>query len=164
MPIRPLQLPQDLAVLVDVIPQAFQYPENPGWSLRADEMEDLVRSIRSIRRLWPIVRSLQAVSPPLRDLFRGQVSEEDGQLAGAVLTQRHGTTDHWEVGLVAVLPGFRRRGIARRLLTRSLEEVRERGGEKASLGVIDQNVPAYSLYESLGFKTVKGSVSYIWKT
>lgn len=160
MPMRPLQLPQDLSVLVDVIPHAFQYPENPEWSLRADEMEDLVRSIRTIRRLWPLVRTLQAISPPLRDLFRGFLWEEAGQLAGAVMTQRHGTTSLWGVAIVAVLPDYRRRGIARRLLARSVEELRERGAEKASLSVIDQNVPAYSLYESLGFVHYGGMIEY----
>jgi ribosomal protein S18 acetylase RimI-like enzyme len=158
MPMRLLRLPGDLAVLAEVIPRAFQYPENPEWSLRRDEMEDIVRMIGSLRRLWPLVRILRAFSPALRDLFRGFVWEENGQLAGAVMTQRHGTTALWEVGLVGVLPEYRKRGIARRLLTRSLEDLRERGAEQASLGVIDRNVPAYSLYTSLGFEHYGGVV------
>jgi ribosomal protein S18 acetylase RimI-like enzyme len=160
MPMRPLRLPGDLSVLVEVVPRAFQYPENPEWSLRQDEMEDIIRMIRSLRRLWPIIRVLQLFSPTLRDLFRGFIWEEDEQLAGAVMTQRHGTTDLWEVGLVGVLPEYRRRGIARRLLTRSLEDLRERGAEKASLGVIDKNVPAYSLYTSLDFEHYGGMVEF----
>lgn len=160
MPMRPLRLPGDLAVLAEVVPRAFQYPENPEWSLRQDEMEDLIRMIRSLRRLWPLVRILQLFSPSLRDLFRGFIWEEDGQLAGAVMTQRHGTTDLWEVGLVGVLPEFRRCGIARQLLTRSLEDLRKRGAGKASLGVIDKNVPAYSLYTSLGFEHYGGIVEF----
>ena len=160
MPMRPLQLPRDLSTLVEVIPRAFQYPENPEWSMRQDEMDDIVRMIRSVRRLWPLVRILQLVSSPLRDLFRGYVWEEDGRIAGAVMTQRHGTTAHWEVGMVAVLPEYRRRGIARQLLKRSLDEIRERAGEKASLGVIDRNVPAYALYTSLGFEHYGGVVEY----
>jgi ribosomal protein S18 acetylase RimI-like enzyme len=160
MPLRPLRLPGDLTVLGEVIPRAFQYPENPEWSLRRDEMEDIVRMIRSLRWLWPLVRILQIVSATLRDLFRGFVWEENGRLAGAVMTQRHGTTALWEVGLVGVLPEYRRRGIARRLLVRSLEDLRDRGAEKASLGVIDQNVPAYSLYASLGFEHYGGVVEF----
>jgi len=158
MPMRPLQLPRDLSTLVEVIPRAFQYPENPEWSMRQDEMDDIVRMIRSVRRLWPLVRVLQLFSPSLRDLFRGYVWEEDGRIAGAVMTQRHGTTAHWEVGMVAVLPEYRRRNIARRLLERSLDELRERKGEKASLGVIDRNVPAYALYTSLGFEHYGGVI------
>jgi ribosomal protein S18 acetylase RimI-like enzyme len=160
MPMRPLRLPGDLSILVEVVPRAFQYPENPEWSLRQDEMEDIVRSIRSVRRIWPIVKMLMVFSPSLRDLFRGFVWEEDGELAGAVMTQRHGTTAHWEVGMVAVLPEYRRQGIARQLLTRSLAELRERKGEKSGLGVIDRNVPAYSLYKSLGFAHYSGVIEY----
>ena len=160
MPMRPLRLPGDLTVLAEVVPRAFQYPENPEWSLRQDEMEDILRMIRSLRRLWPLVRILQSFSPALRDLFRGFIWEEDGQLAGAVMMQRHGTTALWEVGLVGVLPEYRRRGIARRLLTRSLEDLRERGAQMASLGVIDKNVPAYSLYTSLGFEHYGGMIEF----
>ena len=160
MPMRPLRLPADLTVLGEVVPRAFQYPENPEWSLRRDEMEDIVRTIRSLRRIWPLVRILQIFSPTLRDLFRGFVWEENGQLVGVVITQRHGTTSLWEVGLVGVLPEYRRRGIARRLLSRSLEELREREAERANLGVIDRNVPAYSLYTSLGFEHYGGVVEF----
>ncbi len=160
MPIRPIRLPGDLLSLLDMLPKTFQYPGNPEWSLRQDEMEDIIRMIRSLRRLWPLVRILRLFSPALRDLFRGFIWEEDGQIAGAVMTQRHGTTDLWEVGLVGVLPEYRRRGIARRLLTRSLEDLRERGAEKASLGVIDKNVPAYSLYTSLGFEHYGGVAEF----
>lgn len=160
MPIRPIRLPGDLLSLLDMLPKTFQYPGNPEWSLREDEQEDIIRMIKSLRRLWPILRVLRVFSPALRDLFRGFVWEEDGQIAGAVMTQRHGTTALWEVGLVGVLPEYRRRGIARRLLARSLEDLRERGAEKASLGVIDQNVPAYSLYTSLGFEHYGGVAEF----
>ena len=164
MPMRPLRLPGDLSVLVEVLPRTFQYPENPEWSIRQDEMKDIVRMIRSIRRLWPVIRVLQIFSPPLRDLFRGFVWEEEERIVGAVMTQRHGTTALWEVGLVGILPEYRRRGIARRLLTRSLEDLRERGAERANLGVIDRNVPAYSLYTSLGFEHYGGVVEFETET
>jgi ribosomal protein S18 acetylase RimI-like enzyme len=160
MPIRPLRLPGDLSILAEVVPRTFQYPDNPEWSVRQDELEDIVRMVRSLRRLWPIVRLAQAFSPTLRDLFRGFVWEEDGEIAGAVMTQRHGATSYWEVGLVGVVPEHRRKGIARQLLIRSLEDLQERGATKAALGVIDKNVPAYSLYTSLGFEHYGGVVEF----
>jgi len=157
---RPLKLPGDLSVIADVVPRTFQYPENPEWSLRQDELEDIIRMVRSLRRLWPIVRLLQVFSPTLRDLFRGFVWEEDGEIAGVVMTQRHGTTALWEVGVVGVVPEHRRKGIARRLLARSLEDLHDRGAEKVSLGVISRNVPAYSLYTGLGFEHYGGIVEF----
>jgi ribosomal protein S18 acetylase RimI-like enzyme len=158
MPMRPLRLPSDLLSLTGMLTKTFQYPEHPEWGIREDEQQDILRMIRSMRRLWPLLRVLQLVSPTLRDLFRGFVWEEDGRIVGLVLCQRQGTTDLWEVGVVGVLPEYRGRGIARRLLTRSLEELRQRGAKQAGLGVIDKNVPAYSLYTSLDFEHYGGMV------
>lgn len=158
MPMRPIRLPGDLLPMLDMLPRTFQYPENPEWSFREDEQEDIIRMIKSWRRLWPLLRVLQLFSPALRDLFRGFIWEEAGEIAGVVLCQRQGTTNSWGVGIVGVLPEYRGRGIARRLMTRSLDDLRERGADKAVLGVIDQNVPAYSLYTSLGFEHYGGTV------
>jgi ribosomal protein S18 acetylase RimI-like enzyme len=160
MPMRPMRLPGDLLPLTDMLVKTFQYPDHPEWGIREDEQQDILRMIKSLRRLWPLLRVLQLVSPTLRDLFRGFVWEEDGRIVGLVLCQRHGTTDLWEVGVVGVLPEYRGRGIARRLLTRSLEELRQRGAKQAGLGVIEKNVPAYSLYTSLGFEHYGGMVEF----
>jgi len=146
--------------MLDMLPRTFEYPQNPQWSLRPDEQEDIIRMIKSLHRLWPILRVLQLFSPALRDLFRGVIWEEAGQIIGVVLCQREGTTNSWGVGIVGVLPEYRGRGIARWLLTRSLEDLRERGAEQAALGVIDKNVPAYSLYTSLGFEHYSGTIEF----
>jgi ribosomal protein S18 acetylase RimI-like enzyme len=151
MTIRALKLPGDLLPLADMLVRTFQYPENPEWSIHADEEDDIAREIKSIRRLWPLIRAAQLVSKPLRDLFRGFVWEEGGQIGAVVISQRRGSSNTWTVGTVGVLPEFRRRGLARRLLTRTLDDIRARGGTHVVLGVIDRNIPAYSLYKSLGF-------------
>ena len=160
MAIRSIRLPQDLLPLEGLVVDTFQYPENPEWSLRSDEQEDLADWIRSFRRLWPAVRVLQAVSTPLRDLIRGHLWEEDGTIGGVTIVRRRGSTALWNVGLVGVLPGFRLRGIARRLLEASIDAIRSRGGTRATLGVINGNVPAQALYRSLGFEEFNNVVDY----
>jgi len=152
MTMRPLQLPQDLIPLEGMLIDTFQYPENPEWSIQADEQEELARELRSLRKLWPLLRMAQVIAPALRDLFRGFIWEEDGRIGGVVITQRAGKTDLWSIAVVGVLPEFRRRGLARKLLTRTLEDVRDRGAQRIVLGVIEKNVPAYGLYKSLGFE------------
>ncbi|TFH09916.1 MAG: GNAT family N-acetyltransferase [Candidatus Atribacteria bacterium] len=152
MTIRALRLPSDLMPLEDMLIRTFQYPENPEWSIQADEEEDISREIKTLRRLWPLVRLAQVFSKSTRDLMRGFVWEEDGQIGAVVMYQRRGSTNTWTVGTVGVLPEFRRRGLARKLLTRSLDDIRARGGTHVVLGVIDRNVPAYALYKSLGFE------------
>jgi len=56
---------------------------------------------------------------------------------------------------ISVQPEFRRRGIARALLAKSLRAVRDAGATRAALGVDLQNPnQAATLYQSLGFRIV----------
>ena len=160
MELRPLQLPSDFAPIGDMIFDTFQYPENPDWSVQTDEQEQLVHAVRSFRRMWPLFRVVQVLSPPMRDLFRGYVAIEDGKIVGLTIIQRRGTTSIWIVGTVGVLPEYRRRGLARAGLEKSLEMMREHGATKTWLGVINGNTPAQGLYESLGFELYDGMIVY----
>lgn len=160
MTIRALKLPGDLLPLADMLVQTFQYPENPEWSVQSDEEEDISREIRSLKRIWPLLRMAQWVSKPLRDLIRGFVWEESGRIGAVVIAQRRGSSNTWTIGTVGVLPEFRRRGLARQLLTKTLDDIRRRGGTHIALGVIDKNVPAYSLYRSLGFEHYSSQVEF----
>jgi ribosomal protein S18 acetylase RimI-like enzyme len=160
MPLRLLKLPDDFIPVGDLLAEAFQYPENESWSVQTDELEQIQESVKNYTRIWPLVRLIQLLSPPARDLMRGFVWEEDGRLVGITTIQRRGATDVWTVGTVGVLPAYRRRGIARKLVMASLNLIRENGGKKAFLGVIDGNLPAYQLYESLGFEHYSGSVDF----
>lgn len=158
MSLRPIQLPADLIPLAGMLVETFNYLENPEWSVQSDERDQLVESIKGLRRIWPLIRIIQALSPGLRDILRGVIWEQDGQAVGVVTVQRRGTTDTWWVGTVGVLPSYRRQGIARTLALSGLDVIRERGGSQAILTVIDGNVPACALYESLGFEHYGGDV------
>ena len=160
MTIRALKLPGDLLPLADMLVETFQYPENPEWSVQADEEEDISREIRSLKRIWPLLRMAQCVSKPLRDLIRGFVWEESGRIGAVVMAQRRGSSKSWTIGTVGVLPEFRRRGLARQLLTRVVDDIRQRGGTHIVLDVIDKNVPAYSLYRSLGFEHYSSQIEF----
>ena len=58
---------------------------------------------------------------------------------------------HWEVAMVATHPDYRRRGLARKLVTASINHAKELGAKLCVLEVLDENEPAYKLYRSLGF-------------
>lgn len=158
MPIRPFRLPADTATLAEVLPRAFQYPEHPEWSLETDQLEGLRDSLAGLRRLWPLLRVLQIAYPPLRDVMHGFVWEEDGQPVGVINVARRGASDIWMIGNVAVLPEYRRRGIARQLVAAALDLARARGAARVLLDVVEGNVPAFALYESMGFVHYTGSV------
>jgi GNAT superfamily N-acetyltransferase len=159
MSLRPFNLPADISLMVDLIPPSFQYPENPEWSLQADEAEGMVDSMRGIRRVWPVIRLVQLVSPPMRDILRGYVWEEDGKPVGLTNVMRMGATNCWMIGNVSVLPDYRRRGIARKLVEASMEYARSRRAKSIVLDVVAGNVPAYTLYEALGFEHYSGQAN-----
>lgn len=160
MTLRLMRWPGDIMPVVEMIVESFQYPENEAWSVQTDEKEQLVDGMRNVARIWPLVRLIQAVSPPTRDLLRGYLWEDDGRIVGITIVQRRGSTDLWVVGTVGVLPGYRRRGLARKLLEAALELMRERGATKVTLGVIDGNLPAYTLYKDMGFERYSGIVDF----
>jgi ribosomal protein S18 acetylase RimI-like enzyme len=160
MTLRLIKLPADFTPLTELVTASFQYPENDSWSLQTDEKEQLVDGMNNLRRIWPLIRLIQTLSPTLRDLIRGYVWEEDGRMAGTSIVQRRGSTDTWIIGTVGVLPAYRRRGIARKLVQAALDLIRSHGGKKVMLGVIDGNLPAYALYQKLGFEKYSGSIEF----
>ena len=159
MAIRDLKLPQDLAELGPMLSASFQYPENPEWSEQEDERESLVSDIANLARLWWMIRIGQVFIPAMRDLLPGKVWVEDGRFAGVVLVQRRGSSSDWIITAVATRPEYRRRGIARQLVQAGLDFIRDKGGKLAILDVIADNLPAYKLYQSLGFEHFSGNLN-----
>jgi GNAT superfamily N-acetyltransferase len=164
MALRAFKLPQDFSALIEVLPPAFQYPENPEWSLQTDEMESMVDSYKSIRKIWPLLAVLQRLSPPMRDIFRGYVWEEEGKVVGLSNIMRQGTTDRWYIGNVSVLPDYRGHGYARKLVQACVDLAKERAGKSIILDVVDGNTPAYSLYEKLGFVCFSGQAELSYQS
>lgn len=160
MPMRNLQLPHDLVPMAEMTVETWQYPENPEWGLQPDEKESITDSMKSLKRIWPIIRLAQLLSPNLRDILRGYVWEEDGHIVGYTNANRQGGTDTWYISAVGVQPAYRRRGIAQKLVEATNEMIRTRGGVKVLLDMTDGNTPAYKLYEKLGFEHYSSSSMY----
>ncbi len=156
MSLRAFKLPDDLDVMIALIEPSFQYPENQDWNVQQDEIDSMVDSLQGARRIWPLIRVLQVFSPPVRDTLRGYIWEEDGRAVGLSNILRMGDTRQWLIANVSVLPEYRRRGIARRLVEACVGYARERQASTLTLDVIAGNTPAYSLYTALGFQHFSG--------
>ena len=78
-------------------------------------------------------------------------STTDDRCAGFSLARA--VADEAELLLIAVLPGQRRRGVARTLLQNFIDEARERGLSRVHLEVRHGN-SASALYRELGFEPV----------
>jgi ribosomal protein S18 acetylase RimI-like enzyme len=144
--------------MTDLIPKAFQYPENPDWSLQADELQNMVDDMAMIGRLWPLIKLTMMLSPSLRDVLRGFVYEVDGQAVGMANLMTRGKSGRWIIGNVAVLPSHRRQGLARKLVEACIAYAQQRKASVILLDVIAGNVPAYELYRKLGFEDFQVSV------
>ncbi len=151
MSLRPFRLPADLRLMMEILPQSFQYPENPEWSLQDDELQSFLSMANTARRLWPIFSVLWKISPSLSDVLHGFIWEENAKPVGIVNISREGTSDDWLISNVAVLPAYRRRGIARKLVEAAVDLAHEHHAKHVLLDVIAGNSPAYELYTTLGF-------------
>jgi ribosomal protein S18 acetylase RimI-like enzyme len=101
---------------------------------------------------------------PRRDLSLVIVAYAGDDLAGYVINLLEPQDDGAVRGLldgVATRAPYRRRGLARALVVRSLHALRERGAADAYLGVDLQNPnQALTLYESCGFRVVSSGLVY----
>jgi len=161
MTTRELQLPLDFSLFTDFLFETLTYPENESWNVQPDEAETLADAARSFRRFWPIFRIMQKLNPGMGEFLGGYVWEEDGLPAGMVNYQRMARTDRWYITNVSVLPAFRRRGVARKLVEKAIAHIRQGGGRLILLDVIAENVPAVTLYEKLGFESFGGSTQMV---
>jgi len=119
--------------------------------LRALEPRD-VHTVAQIEREvfsdpWPESFFHSELSQPV--VF-ARVAEKEGRIVGYSLAWLGAGEGH--LGNLAVVPGERRRGIARRLLVELLEEARARSVASLTLEVRVANFPAQALYRAFGFR------------
>ncbi len=160
MSLRLLKLPDDLLNMAEMVKETWHYPNNEEWNVQTDEIESMSDSMENYSRIWPLIKLVQLVSPGLRNIMRGHVWEEEGQMAGITQIAQVGTTGTWEISAVGVRPAYRRRGIARKLVEATLDFIRQQGGKKVYLDVIEGNLPAFTLYQKLGFEHYTDSIEF----
>lgn len=92
------------------------------------------------------------------DYFLGYVAEAEGKIIGyAGLSVIFDTAD---VLLIAVREEYRRQGVAKTLLSRSLAEAKESGAERAMLEVDVKNAAAIGCYLGFGFEKIAERKNY----
>ncbi len=153
-----MNLPGDLDAWIAVTAEGFQYPDHPEWNYSPEEIENNVAGIRSLKQLWPLFAILRAFSADARDLIHGFFAIEDGKVIGNISSQRRGKA--WYISDVVVLPEYRGKGIAKKLVMTCIDDIHARGGRQVSLDVVSGNVPAVELYRSTGFRDYTSLTSY----
>ena len=75
---------------------------------------------------------------------------DDEKLTGVIGIQQR-TSHDFEIERLAVLPEYRHRGVGAKLMIFAREQIVREGGEKACIGVIDENTVLKQWYEQQGF-------------
>ncbi len=149
--LRPLVAPDDLPAVAHLIEIGFGAELDPAGQSMLRLFHQWGNPFGWTRLLFP---------PP--SLY-GFVWVEDGAIVGNLTLRRAAPRRKggYLIGNVVVHPDYRRRGIARALMERALEEVRRRRGRWVGLEVRVDNAPALSLYRRLGFVEVGETVHYL---
>jgi ribosomal protein S18 acetylase RimI-like enzyme len=82
------------------------------------------------------------------------IARRKGHPCGCVLVLSDRDSRLGLIGVVAVIPTMRRRGIARAMMLHVLHWLKRHKYERAALAVTIENKVAYKLYSSLGFKEI----------
>ena len=81
-----------------------------------------------------------------------ETEERDGKIVGYALGRV--VADEAELLKICVLKGWRKRGIAEKMLGSLLGKMREKGAAACFLEVRSKNSPALALYQKLGFEKI----------
>lgn len=97
-------------------------------------------------------------------IVRGHLVEVDGHAAAAALWFRNFSTWDGVAGIyledLFVRPRFRRRGLARRILSTLARECLDNGYTRLSWAVLDWNFDAIALYDAVGGKPQADWITY----
>jgi ribosomal protein S18 acetylase RimI-like enzyme len=146
---RPVSIRTDLEQIADLIEVAF-----------ASSMDDAgraaIREMRMITQVGPLMMLVSGLNRVLGGLEDGFVWVDSGKIIGNVSVSPAAYPASYGRGFiianVATHPAHRRRGIARQLINKSLEAIRQKGGKFAVLQVDAENHGAQQLYRELGFR------------
>lgn len=143
--IRPIEKRKDLAAVANLIEMCFADTMDP-------DGRDYIRHLRFLAQGFT-----GWTSNPFERLqlpVQGFLWEEDGQVVGNLTLIPYSTRGrkNYLIANVATHPGYRRKGIARKLTLTGLDYARTHGASSVWLHVRDDNPGAQALYLKLGFE------------
>lgn len=142
--IRPLQKRRELSAVANLVEMCFADTMDP-------DGRDYIKHLRFLAQGhtgWGANPFEQLQLP-----VQGFLWEEDGLIVGNLTLIPFSSLGkrYYLIANVATHPGYRRRGIARKLTLTALDYARTHGAASAWLHVRDDNQPAQDLYIALGF-------------
>lgn len=143
--------------LADPVPNVTQPPDISYEASRLESNSKQQAYLEALNRCFP-------TNPKTNDGLQFQLNspfwckginfvacDPQGDLVGSILVMVDEDTNRGILDDVFVLPEYRRRGIARRLVVDALRYLKGMAVSKAVLEVLESNIPAVSVYRSAGF-------------
>jgi len=141
---RPLNIKKDYDELIPFYDKIFKKELSAkGISVKAflDEFKSLL----------PFLKIIGLFSKNYRHVFDGFVYENNqGKIVSTVNIGYSG--NFWEIAMVATHHEYRRKGLAKKLVLKSIEHAKNNNAKLCVLEVLEENEPAYNLYKNLGFQ------------
>ena len=142
--LRPLNFTEDYDQLIPFYDLIFEQElSNKGSSVQAMMSE--------MKALMPVFKFMGIFSKNYRHVFDGFVFENDRKEIVSTVNIAY-SGNYWEIAMVATHPDYRRRGLAKQLIEKSLKHAKEHKAEMCVLEVLEENTPAYQLYVNYGFR------------
>jgi ribosomal protein S18 acetylase RimI-like enzyme len=121
----------------------------------AEEIEvrgmDIRAELSTYKKILPLFKVLGLFSKTFRYALIGFVfKNKEGQIVASANTSS--LSNRWEIAMVATHPDYRRRGLAKELVTDAITFAKDKNAKMCTLEVIADNTSAYNLYRELGFK------------
>jgi len=115
---------------------------------------NIVKRIEKWQKLYVVIKFLATFNNPYQHVFNVHVYEdEDGKIAGLIQTSaRSKDQTRWHIENIAVLPEYRGKGIAKKLINYVFDTYTSKGANRFTLEVDIKNQNAIKLYESIGFR------------
>lgn len=141
--LRPLNLKKDYEQLIPFYDFIFEKElSSKGTSVQA--------MLSDLKAFMPIFKFIGIFSENYKHVFDGFVFENNrNEIVSTVNIGYSG--NFWEIAMVATHPNYRRKGLAKQLIEKSLDHAKKHKAEMCVLEVLEENTPAYQLYANYGF-------------
>lgn len=127
--------------------------------IRMMKKQDILQLAELEKRCFSDPWSVSAFEYELKNpLSVWLVAAEGDQVAGYVGSQT--VIDESDMMNIAVAPAYRRQGIAEKLISMLIVQLKDRGSYSLTLEVRASNIPAIGLYQKLGFTQVGRRPNY----
>ncbi|NHJ87994.1 MAG: GNAT family N-acetyltransferase [Asgard group archaeon] len=142
--LRPINLKHDFEELIPFYDDIFE----KELTAKGITMRSFLNEQKS---LLPIFKIMGLFSKNFRHAFDGFLFENnDGKIVSTVNVGYAG--DFWEISMVATHRDYRRRGLARKLIEKSIDHAVRNNAKMCILEVYEENTPAFELYKKMEFK------------